>query len=145
MPYELDETDILIIKSLIQDGRKSFRQISRELHISTPTIKFRFQRLVDIGLIKSIIPILDLSKLEKNSQIKLEKCNCETEMPQVNLSSGMSVKMTCEYCDGIIASKPHTLKFANIERFFCCTSCKSLYKEKYRGRIESLIKKTQNT
>lgn len=144
MPYELDETDILIIKSLLQDGRKSFRQISRELHISTPTIKFRFQRLVNIGLIKSIVPIFDPSKLEKNSQMELEKCHCETEAPKVNLSTDMSVKMICDYCDGPVASKPHVLRFANIERFFCCISCKSLYKEKFKGRIKSLIKSDQN-
>ncbi|PIN84353.1 MAG: AsnC family transcriptional regulator, partial [Nitrosopumilales archaeon CG11_big_fil_rev_8_21_14_0_20_33_24] len=37
-----------------------------------------------------------------------------------------------------ISDKPHVLKIANFERFFCCTSCRSLYKEKYKGRIETL-------
>ncbi|MDH3780008.1 MAG: AsnC family transcriptional regulator, partial [Nitrosopumilus sp.] len=54
MPHELDDTDIAIVTSLQQDGRKSFRQISRELNISTPTVQARYQRLVNIGLIKSI-------------------------------------------------------------------------------------------
>ncbi|MCH8860202.1 MAG: AsnC family transcriptional regulator, partial [Thaumarchaeota archaeon] len=51
MPVQLDDTDIAIIKSLMKDGRKSFRAISRELKISTPTVKARYERLVNIGLI----------------------------------------------------------------------------------------------
>jgi len=143
MPHNLSERDIAILNSLQKDGRKSFRQISRELKISTPTVKLHFQRLVNIGLIKSITPIIDTSKLDYDSKLKIEKCHCETEPQKINLSTDMSVKMICDYCDGPIGSKPHVFKFAKIERFFCCTSCKSLYKEKYKGRIESIIKKSQ--
>lgn len=46
MPIELDEYDISILKSLFKDGRKSFRQVSRETGITTPTVKARFDRLV---------------------------------------------------------------------------------------------------
>jgi len=139
MPYRLDKTDIAILKSLFEDGRKSFRQISRELKVSTPTINLRFQRLVNIGLIKSIVPILDTTKLEKDSAAKIEKSHCETHPSKMNVSNGMSVKMKCDYCDGPIASRPQVFKFANYERFFCCTSCRGLYKEKYKGRIQSVI------
>ena len=139
MPYRLDKTDIAILKSLFEDGRKSFRQISRELKVSTPTINLRFQRLVTIGLIKSIVPILDTTKLEKDSAAEIEKCHHEKHPSKMNVSNGMSVKMKCDYCDGPIASKPQVFKFANIERFFCCTSCRGLYKEKYKGRIQSVI------
>lgn len=33
------------------------------------------------------------------------------------------------------------LKFADLERFFCCTSCKGGYTEKYKGRIDSIKRK----
>jgi len=144
MPYSLDEIDIAIVNSLKNDGRKSFRQISREIKISTPTVKSRYQRLVNIGLIISVAPIIDASKLEKKSMLELEGCQCHTETPNVNLSTDMSVKMSCNYCDGPIAAKPHVFTFANFERFFCCNSCKTLYKEKYKGRIESVIEKFKN-
>ena len=36
MPHELDDIDVAIVTSLQEDGRKSFRQIARELDISTP-------------------------------------------------------------------------------------------------------------
>jgi len=38
MPYQLDELDIDILKSLLQDGRKSLRQISRELNVTKSKI-----------------------------------------------------------------------------------------------------------
>ena len=130
MVYELDKIDTAIINSLLEDGRKSFRQISREIDVSTPTVKARFQRLLDMGLVKSVVPILDTSKLKHNRGIKLQSSK--------KIKNGMSVKINCDYCDGPINAKPIVLKFANIERFLCCNGCKALYKEKYRGRIESL-------
>jgi len=142
MPYELDDTDIAIVTSLQQDGRKSFRQISRELNISTPTVQARYQRLVNIGLIKSISPVIDSANLANEQKNKLAACNCN-ESHDTDLKSGMTVKMKCDLCDGQIRDKPHVLKFANFERFFCCNTCKTQYKEKNKGRIQSIIEKAQ--
>lgn len=44
--------------------------------------------------------------------------------------------MSCDYCDVPVPEKPSVLKFAGLERFFCCTSCRGPYKEKYHSRIE---------
>jgi Lrp/AsnC family leucine-responsive transcriptional regulator len=49
--------------------------------------------------------------------------------------------MDCEFCGGPISADPHIFKFANYERFFCCTGCMSGYKQKYAGRIESIKRK----
>src|SRR5881396_508514 len=113
LPIKLDEYDVSIMKSLFNDGRKSFRQISRETGITTPTVKARFQRLVNVGFIKSVTPIVDLQKIEK----KIRK--------------GVKIMLNCDFCQGSVAGNPHVLKFANYERFFCCSSCKSEYKKKY--------------
>lgn len=64
MPVMLDRTDLAIIKSLSVDGRKSFRQISREIKISSPTIEVRFDRLKKLGIIKNIQPTFNLEKLD---------------------------------------------------------------------------------
>ncbi|MGD9673676.1 MAG: Lrp/AsnC family transcriptional regulator [Candidatus Nitrosocosmicus sp.] len=64
MPVMLDRTDLAIIKSLSKDGRKSFRQVSRETKISSPTIEARFDRLRKLGIIKNIGPIFDFEKLD---------------------------------------------------------------------------------
>jgi Lrp/AsnC family leucine-responsive transcriptional regulator len=55
MPIELDDYDISILKSLFEDDRKSFRQISRETGITTPTVKARFERLVNVDFIRRVI------------------------------------------------------------------------------------------
>ena len=142
MPHELDDIDIGIVNSLKEDGRKSFRQISRELGISTPTVQARYQRLVNIGLIKSISPVIDSTNVVNKQKEKIQISGSH-ELQDLNLKSGMSVKMKCDLCEGIIGGKPHVFKFANFERFFCCNTCKTQFKEKNRGRIQSIIEKTK--
>lgn len=139
MPFRLDDVDLALLESLIKDGRKSFRQISREIKVSTPTVKARYERLVNVGLIKAVSPVLDMGKLEKKTSARLDQIHLKTVSGHnIKLTKDMFVKMSCDYCEGPVEGKPSILKFANFERFFCCTSCRSLYKEKHRGRIESL-------
>jgi Lrp/AsnC family leucine-responsive transcriptional regulator len=69
VPLHLDNNDIAIIKSLLKDGRKSFRQISRETGITTPTVKARFERLVNIGFIKGVLPVFDFGKVINTKEI----------------------------------------------------------------------------
>ena len=146
MPFKLDDTDYAILESLNKDGRKSFRQISREIKVSTPTVKARYERLVNIGLIKAVLPIIDFGKLENKTSIKLDNIRSKTiKNHGIKITKGLLVKMSCDYCEGPVPEKPSILKFANFERFFCCTSCRGLYKEKYRGRIEKLSGKISPT
>ncbi len=140
MPYQLDDIDIAIIQSLIKDGRKSFRQISREIKVSTPTVQARYERLVNVGLIKSVSPILDHGLLEDKAEKQLDT---KTKPKPVKITKDMVLKMICDLCNGPIHDKPHPLKIANFERFFCCTTCRATYKEKYKGRIESLNEKAK--
>ena len=140
LPIKLDEYDVSIMKSLFNDGRKSFRQISRETGITTPTVKARFQRLVNVGFIKSVTPIVDLQKIEKNISIS-ELQAVDQKQFQKKIRKGVKIMLNCDFCQGSVAGNPHVLKFANYERFFCCSSCKSEYKKKYGGRIEALEKR----
>jgi DNA-binding Lrp family transcriptional regulator len=144
LPVDLDDTDVAILKSLMEDGRKSFRAISRQIKVSTPTVKARYDRLINMGLIKSVKPEIDLSKIDIHKQrqffneenIKqLTKHHTHLHMKIENLR----VKMQCEYCGGPINSKPKVLQFANFQRFFCCIGCKNNYREKHAGRIQSII------
>ncbi|HEY7110621.1 MAG TPA: AsnC family transcriptional regulator [Nitrososphaeraceae archaeon] len=65
-PVQLDDTDLAIINTLMKDGRKSFRQIASETGITAPTAKARFDRLVNIGFLKSISPVFDFTKVEND-------------------------------------------------------------------------------
>jgi DNA-binding Lrp family transcriptional regulator len=166
MPLQLDNYDVSILKSLVKDGRKSFREVSRETGITTPTVKARFTRLVNVGFIKSVSPILDFDIIENKSILKpaLEnernkdrkdsrvkenqyKKNDKQDLYQqqqdnrYKIKKGLKIKLDCEFCKGPIPAHPHVFRFANYERFFCCTGCMSGYKQKYAGRIESIKRK----
>src|SRR5687768_17074540 len=162
MPLHLDINDIALIKSLLKDGRKSFRQISRETGITTPTVKARFERLVNIGFIKGVLPIFDFNKvnntddviqiknINKNNTLEEEysdknghinKFEEEINKIEKKIKTGLAINIICDYCHGPIFGYPRVLKFADLERFFCCNSCKTAYSEKYKGRIESIKKR----
>ena len=157
MPLQLDNNDIAIIKSLLKDGRKSFRQISRETGITTPTVKARFERLVNIGFIKGVLPVFDFGKVINTKEIiqiqNINKDNTkekedfdknghnnkfEEEINKIEkkITTGLAINLVCDYCHGPIFVQPRVLRFANMERFFCCNSCKTDYSEKYKGRID---------
>jgi DNA-binding Lrp family transcriptional regulator len=162
LPLHLDNNDIAIIKSLLKDGRKSFRQISRETGITTPTVKARFERLVNIGFIEGVLPIFDFNKVNnkddviqikniyKNNTLEEEysdknghnnKFKEKINKIEKKITTGLAINIICDYCHGPIFGQPRVLKFAEIERFFCCNSCKTAYSEKYQGRIESIKKR----
>lgn len=139
MTLKLDEIDLAMLESLVRDGRKSFRQISREIKVSAPTVKLHYERLVNIGLIKGVSLNIDFGKLETKASTKLDQIRHQAlKGRKIKFDKGLLVKIACDYCNGPVHGKPSIMKVGNQERFFCCTSCKTLYSEKYRGRIESL-------
>ena len=141
LPVELDEYDISILKSLFDDARKSFRQISRETGITTPTVKARYERPVNVGFIKKIIPVIDLAKVQNAKSLFELQAENNSKNQFKNIKKGMQINLNCDFCHGVIAGVPQIFKFANYERFFCCTSCKSNYKTKYAGRIQAILEK----
>jgi Lrp/AsnC family leucine-responsive transcriptional regulator len=140
VPVNLDNTDIAVLKSLMKDGRKSFRAISREIKVSTPTVKARYDRLVKIGLIKSVKPVIDMSKVTgaKTKTVFGKEPIKNTQSRSLALDR-MKVKMKCQYCGGPIHDKPKVLEFAYFHRFFCCAACRADYKQKHAGRIQSIV------
>lgn len=161
MPINLRDTDIVVLNALLRDGRKSLRQISRDAGISTPTVKNRFNRLVNLGVIKSISPILDLNKItyanrNKNNNKRrdiadiLARYKQGYQQPQnskkskkknfIHIEKGIAVTHNCDYCKTPLASKMYMFKVAAFERFFCCNECKMAYKKKYSGRMKAISK-----
>ena len=65
MPLVLDKTDMLLVKALMEDGRRSYRQLARIVNVSTPTAEARIRRMTNTGFIKKIGPIFDLAKIEQ--------------------------------------------------------------------------------
>ena len=52
MPLRLDNYDVLILNSLLKDGRKSFREISRETGITTPNSQSKVYQACQCGFHK---------------------------------------------------------------------------------------------
>ena len=148
MPFNLTDMDVSIIRELLKDGRKSFREISRSTGISTPTVKARFDRLVNVGFIKSVSPVFDFNKIDLNSLNPELKKSVKREVNSIDqntynkiIKKNLEIQLECDFCKGPISGKTHVLKFADIERFFCCFNCRTSYKEKYSGRIEAIKKR----
>ena len=72
MNIKLDETDKEILKQLQTDGRKSYRQIAKELDLSVGTITNRIQKLQDKGIIKGFQLQIDYTKLGYNIETIIE-------------------------------------------------------------------------
>ena len=205
MRTKLDKVDMEIIGSLMQDGRKSFRQIAKEIGVSTPTVEARFNRMRSMGVIKNIEPVIDIGIIENqipalvflkanltqsvqiadelavipevrriymttgenNIVAKVVSDRPESleelvrkkiapiegitslsyqiitktvkDSQSVALDEEMFLKLQCDYCDNDITKKAKVLKISDHQRrYFCCDSCQILYKQKYKGRIESI-------
>ena len=204
MPLLLDKIDNAIIQSLMKDGRKSSRQMAKEIGVSTPTVEFRFKRMINTGFIKKIAPILDTDKVELGisallfmrvlapkaleiakqlsefeevrnvfttsgdnnmiARVTVDKPESLESLIRKKISTidgvksvssqlitrvvkdeqnivvkpGVAVNLTCNYCRGEIPKEPKILRFGEYERYFCCSSCLTLYREKYKSRIRAL-------
>ena len=206
MDAKLDNTDIAIVKALIQDGRKSFRQIAREIKVSTPTVEARFSRLKGLRIIKNIQPIFDIEKIDgQMSALVFVKTNLSQSTDIANklasiaqvrgvykmtgeyniiikvimthhpeyleefirtkianiegiksasyqmitktikddqsipvIKEGIFLKIKCDYCDNDIFKDTKTMRVGQYERYFCCNSCLTLYKQKYKTKIETM-------
>ena len=61
----LDEKDEKILRTLIDDGRKSIVEISDELGIPRATVQERLKKMVESGVIRKFVAIPDYSKIGK--------------------------------------------------------------------------------
>jgi Lrp/AsnC family leucine-responsive transcriptional regulator len=59
----IDDTDYHILTALEEDGRRSLRDIARTAGVSTPTVESRLKKMLDMGFIRKIAPIIDASKI----------------------------------------------------------------------------------
>jgi DNA-binding Lrp family transcriptional regulator len=146
MPIDLTDYDIAVLNTLLKDGRKSFRQISRETEISTPTVKTRFDRLINMGVIKSIIPIVDFDKvlsyaLKKDSSTAQHSITNRKKYFDLKSAKRVTVNLNCNYCNTPLLGKIYTFKFASLERFFCCKECRTAYEKRYAARIRAITER----
>ena len=59
----LDPRDESILRLLVEDGRRSVVEISKELDLPRATVQERLKRLVDSGAIKRFVAVPDYSRI----------------------------------------------------------------------------------
>ncbi len=59
----MDQLDMKILRHLLSDGRKSFRQLAAELGVSTTTVTSRVSKLEKQKVIRGYTGIIDFEKL----------------------------------------------------------------------------------
>lgn len=64
MNLTLDETDILILRELQDDGHLTIKELSQRVHLSVSPVYERVRRLEREGFIKRYVAVLDPEKLD---------------------------------------------------------------------------------
>ena len=91
---ELDDIDARILRILVEDGRRSFREVARRAGITTPTVQTRIKRMMDEGLILGVSPIFNPSKFQLGLvfQLYLRVNPAEIEEIARNLEKRLEVR-----------------------------------------------------
>ena len=63
LALSMDNLDKKILELLSDDGRKSYRKISRELGVSVGTVHNRVDKLTKTGIINKFVPVINHEKL----------------------------------------------------------------------------------
>lgn len=108
-----DELDRRILAELKKDARVSFRELSRRLNVSTPTVSYRIRRMEDAGLITGY------------------------RVVAATHESGESVadtpdRMRCASCKGPIHGPATIGRFGGHAQAFCCGVCLETFSKKFR-------------
>ncbi len=76
----ISEKDILILKQLLEDGRKSSASISKEIDLGREIINYRIKRLIKENLIVKFIPKINDLAINYKEYIILLKLNLDDEI-----------------------------------------------------------------
>ncbi|MCC5941308.1 MAG: Lrp/AsnC family transcriptional regulator [Balneolaceae bacterium] len=126
---ELDKTDVYLLNTLSNDGRKSFTELAQELNASVGMVRNRYKRLVDEGVLH-IIGWTDPVKSGMNSYARIVMKIRPTEMIRtvaeqvaeidevsfVALTTGnydLEINVTCQNNSDLLKlmhSRIHTIK-----------------------------------
>jgi DNA-binding Lrp family transcriptional regulator len=107
---DLNDTDLNILKALLEDARFSSRQIAKNVGVSVGTVLSRIKRMEDEGLIKGYSVLMDHERLGYQltvvTEITVSKGRLvETENEIAKISNVCSVYDVTGLTDAIIVAK----------------------------------------
>ena len=80
----LTEKDVLILKKLLEDGRKSSASISKEIDLGREIVNYRIKRLIKENLIVKFIPKINEDTIKYKEYVILLKLNIEDDVSKQN-------------------------------------------------------------
>lgn len=89
VPLKLDDLDRTIVAALVGDGRLSFQELARAVHLSPNSTADRVRRLVRGGLISGFHAELDLAALGV-SLLATSDCKLRSEVDRVEFEAGLA-------------------------------------------------------
>ena len=104
----LDLKDKEILKMLEDDARANYSKISTKLDISSDTVKYRIDKMIEKGVIENFNPIINFSKLGFSQAVIIVKFNYLDELNKDKFENFLKNK-TC-----VIKA----IKSLNMEEFF---------------------------
>lgn len=69
---DLDDTDLDILRLLVEDARRPYSEIADRVNVSPPTVSDRVERLADLGVIKRFTIDIDRSKISRGIPVLVE-------------------------------------------------------------------------
>lgn len=91
----LDEIDVKILRTLQKDIRTPFKEIANQCNISTDTIKNRYNRLIENGVIRGSTIVIDPKKMGQGNLviigIKVVQKFSESILNMINKMKGLCV------------------------------------------------------
>ena len=88
MPPKLSAVDLKILKELFDNARKSYSEISKNVHLSKEGVAYRIKRLQEKKLLSGFNAVIDVKKLGWESfLVYIRLVNVDTDMEDKILSS----------------------------------------------------------
>jgi DNA-binding Lrp family transcriptional regulator len=69
---DLDDTDLDILRLLVEDARRPYSEIADRVNVSPPTVSDRVERLADLGIINRFTIDIDQSLVSKGVPVLVE-------------------------------------------------------------------------
>ncbi|MFW6385057.1 MAG: AsnC family transcriptional regulator [Halodesulfurarchaeum sp.] len=113
--HDLDEIDLDILRLLVEDARRPYREIADEVGLSAPAVSDRVTRLKDQGVIRRFTADLDRSQLREGTPIlvRLSVPRGQVEAMRKTAVDTEAVEYVYVTVDGTVfvhANAPRTVK-----------------------------------
>jgi DNA-binding Lrp family transcriptional regulator len=116
---ELDQIDIRILETLLEDGRISFNDLAKAVGVSTPTVSARITTLTELGLIRGFRLYLDTELLNEVTAIITLDCRPSDVDTLTESMEAFDEVRELYVVDGTrLMAKVTTLDIEHMNRFF---------------------------